>query len=68
MTGTRSARWGRLLAAMASALVAAGTPVMAATAGSGPPPTYRAHDYAHGQAMSILPPGENGLVNAAQLA
>jgi acyl-homoserine lactone acylase PvdQ len=26
--------------------------------------TYRADDYANGQAMSILPPGENGLVNA----
>ena len=33
-----------------------------------PPPTYRANDYAHGQAMNILPAGENGLVNAAQLA
>ncbi len=29
-----------------------------------PSPTYRADDYADGQAMSILPPGENGLVNA----
>jgi acyl-homoserine lactone acylase PvdQ len=26
-----------------------------------PSRAYRAHDYAHGQAMSILPPGENGL-------
>src|SRR5579884_2643594 len=33
-----------------------------------PSHAYRAHDYAHGQAMSILPPGENGLVTAAQLA
>jgi len=30
-----------------------------------PSHAYRAHDYANGQAMSILPPGENGLVNAA---
>jgi acyl-homoserine lactone acylase PvdQ len=29
--------------------------------------TYRADDFADGQAMSILPAGENGLVNAAQL-
>ncbi|HVU72437.1 MAG TPA: penicillin acylase family protein [Mycobacteriales bacterium] len=35
-----------------------------AVAASGP--TYRADDYADGQAMSILPPGENGLVTAAQ--
>src|SRR5438067_12414084 len=32
---------------------------------AGPSTAYRAHDYADGQAMSILPPGENGLVNAA---
>ncbi len=29
---------------------------------------YRANDYADGQAMSILPPGENGLVNAVDAA
>jgi hypothetical protein len=29
-----------------------------------PSTAYRAHDYADGQAMWILPPGENGLVNA----
>src|SRR6476661_1870534 len=32
------------------------------------PTTYRAHDYAGGQAMSVLPPGENGLVTADQAA
>ncbi|MBV8160125.1 MAG: penicillin acylase family protein [Acidimicrobiia bacterium] len=31
-----------------------------------PPPTYQADDYAQGQALSILPAGENGLVNAPQ--
>src|SRR4051794_36315154 len=36
-----------------------------AAAAAGPSTAYRAHDYADGQAMSILPPGENGLVNAA---
>ncbi len=30
-------------------------------------PGYRVNDYADGQAMSILPPGENGLVNASDL-
>src|SRR5579862_6488146 len=29
-------------------------------------PTYRANDYAGGQAMDILPAGENGLVNQQQ--
>jgi acyl-homoserine lactone acylase PvdQ len=29
-------------------------------------PTYRANDFADGNALSILPPGENGLVNPAQ--
>jgi acyl-homoserine lactone acylase PvdQ len=32
-----------------------------------PGPTYRTGDYADGRAMSINPPGENGLVNAADL-
>ena len=31
-------------------------------------PGYRDGDYADGQAMSILPPGNNGLVNATDLA
>ncbi len=29
-------------------------------------PAYRRHDYADGQARYVLPPGENGLVNAQQ--
>jgi acyl-homoserine lactone acylase PvdQ len=32
-----------------------------------PSRAYRANDYAHGQAMSILPPGENGNVTTAEL-
>ncbi len=43
----------------------------AAAAPSGaaaPSSAYRANDYADGQAMSINPPGENGLVNAVDLA
>ena len=35
--------------------------------GYAPRPAYRAADYAGGQAMYILPAGENGLVNQAQL-
>jgi acyl-homoserine lactone acylase PvdQ len=51
--------------AVAAALALA---VPAAAGNSAPPPTYRADDYGDGQVMSINPPGENGLVNAAQLA
>ena len=42
--------------------------VEAPNAVAAPSHAYRADDYADGQAMSILPPGENGLVNAADLA
>jgi acyl-homoserine lactone acylase PvdQ len=44
----------------AQAIGTAGSP-----AASGP--GYRVNDYADGQAMSILPPGENGLINATDL-
>jgi acyl-homoserine lactone acylase PvdQ len=44
---------------------AAATAAAAAVAVATPSSAYRAGDYADGQAMSILPPGENGLVNAA---
>ncbi len=57
-------------------IVSAGALVSSAVVGSGgaaaagatgiPSAAYRANDYADGQAMSILPPGENGLVNPAQ--
>ena len=52
-------------------VVAAVLPALAAqsaAAAGGPSTAYRANDYADGQAMSILPPGENGLANAADLA
>jgi acyl-homoserine lactone acylase PvdQ len=59
-------------AAAALALTAAATtPALATGRGAAhalPSRAYRANDYAHGQAMSILPPGENGLATAAQLA
>ena len=35
-----------------------------ASAATAPSSAYRANDYADGQAMSILPPGENGLITA----
>jgi acyl-homoserine lactone acylase PvdQ len=54
------------ITALVVAGVAAGGAVsQAATA---PSHAYRAGDYADGQAMSILPPGENGLVNAVDAA
>ena len=53
------------LAVCAGVFVAASWPSEAATA---PSHAYRADDYADGQAMNILPPGENGLVNVADAA
>ena len=50
-----------------AALLPALTTTSASAAG-GPSTAYRANDYADGQAMSILPPGENGLANAADVA
>ena len=46
-------------------------PVIATAAGSASAPratasTYRVDDYADGTAMSVLPPGQNGLVTASQ--
>src|SRR4051794_4368703 len=40
----------------------------AATSASSAGPVYRAGDYADGNARYVLPPGENGLVNALQAA
>ena len=58
---------GRRLAALVGLLVA-GLAAPASASAQQPAPTYRAGDYADGQAMSILPPGENGLANAPQAA
>src|ERR1700710_363050 len=41
--------------------------VVGASAAGVPGPSYRVGDYADGGARSILPAGENGLVNPAQL-
>jgi acyl-homoserine lactone acylase PvdQ len=62
-----------VLATCTLAISAASIAPASATSGHAKPATlpsqaYRAHDYAHGQAMSILPPGENGLATTAQLA
>jgi acyl-homoserine lactone acylase PvdQ len=53
-----------LTAAVAIAGVTAGFAAVPAASGATTAPShaYRADDYADGQAMSILPPGENGLV------
>jgi acyl-homoserine lactone acylase PvdQ len=57
---------------LAVALLCAATTALTGTAtastSSLPSTAYRANDYANGQAMSILPPGENGLVNATDAA
>jgi acyl-homoserine lactone acylase PvdQ len=53
---------------VAAALVMVAAAPSADAASYSPPPTYQADDYGAGQVMSILPPGENGLVNAADLA
>ncbi|MGN6607175.1 MAG: penicillin acylase family protein [Jatrophihabitans sp.] len=52
------------VAALAPSLVLAATLSGGGGAGAATGPGYRVGDYADGQAMSILPPGENGLVNA----
>ena len=64
----RRFRW-TVAIGVAIAITAAGAPALGATGPGGlsPRPTYQANDYAHGRAMNILPAGENGLVNAAQL-
>jgi acyl-homoserine lactone acylase PvdQ len=52
-----------ILTAGLVAAVEAPTGAAVQTAVVAPSHAYRAADYADGQAMSILPPGENGLVN-----
>jgi acyl-homoserine lactone acylase PvdQ len=58
-----------VVAATATAVVGALLSAISPSAGaaSGPSTAYRANDYADGQAMNILPPGENGLANALDL-
>ncbi len=51
-----------ILGAVTLSVVAVGAGGTARAASS--PNRYRADDYADGQAMYVLPPGENGLVNA----
>lgn len=59
-----------VLATCAIAITAASTAPALATGSAHvklPSRAYRANDYAHGQAMSILPPGENGSATFAEL-
>ena len=66
----RTRRRRRLFTALAATAAAVTTVALAsagAPAGADPSTAYRANDYADGQAMSILPPGENGLANTNQL-
>jgi acyl-homoserine lactone acylase PvdQ len=50
-----------------TAVLAAASPVQAA-GWTPPPPTYQLHDTSGGKVLSILPPGEHGLYNAADIA
>jgi acyl-homoserine lactone acylase PvdQ len=61
--------WWAAAMAVAVALSTASTSALGATGPGGFSllPAYRAGDYAAGQAMDILPAGENGLVNQAEL-
>ena len=56
------------VAAVAAAALAGTAHAASTSATSAPSTAYRANDYAGGQAMSILPPGENGLVNLTDAA
>ncbi|HET8559028.1 MAG TPA: penicillin acylase family protein [Marmoricola sp.] len=57
-----------LVATVSAIAVTAATFAPQAQAADGDGPGYRVHDYADGQAMSILPPGENGQVSATDAA
>jgi acyl-homoserine lactone acylase PvdQ len=65
--GRRNLRLG-VAALVAIAFGAAGPSALGSTGNTGfsVEPTYQANDYANGQAMYILPAGENGLVNQKQ--
>jgi acyl-homoserine lactone acylase PvdQ len=60
--------WWVITAAVAVTVSVTATPALGTTRSGGFSlrPTYRADDYADGQAKYILPAGENGLVNLAQ--
>src|SRR3954471_19152236 len=58
-------RTGLLAVLTATALSVAAFGAGGSARAASSPNRYRADDYADGQAMYVLPPGENGLVNAA---
>ena len=66
---TSGHRWTIAAATAVIALIAAGAPALGVTGGPGfsLQPAFQANDFARGQAMAILPAGENGLVNLNQL-
>ena len=68
MIKTRRVGW-TVTTVAAVALGTASAPALGATGPGGfsMQPAYQANDYAAGQAMNILPAGENGLVNQAEL-
>ncbi|HEV2378030.1 MAG TPA: penicillin acylase family protein [Streptosporangiaceae bacterium] len=62
--------WWVVGSVAAATLISTATPALGSSHSGGfsLQPTYQADDFARGQAMFILPAGENGLVNAADLA
>jgi acyl-homoserine lactone acylase PvdQ len=62
-------RSGRAAALLTAIVLGASAPALGSTrpGGFSLQPTYQASDYAAGQTLFILPAGENGLVNPAQL-
>jgi acyl-homoserine lactone acylase PvdQ len=67
-SGRNGHLWLAVAGVAAVTISVAGAPALgsAGPGGYSPQPTYRADDYADGQAMDILPAGENGLVTLAQ--
>jgi acyl-homoserine lactone acylase PvdQ len=65
----RSRRARRLIAITAALLALTGTASAGrASTWTPPPPTYQLNDTSRGDVLSILPPGEHGLYNAADIA
>src|ERR1700712_4183415 len=67
MRGSRTrGRWSAAAVTVGLVGVLAVPPVAGAVGSAPTVPGYQVGDYGRGQVMSILPPGENGLVNAQQ--
>jgi acyl-homoserine lactone acylase PvdQ len=65
---TTKSRIALTLSSVVALVAATFTTAQIASSATAPSHAYRADDYADGQAMSILPPGENGLVTVSDAA